>query len=597
MSAKLATGAARDLQTLFEFGRVGDWTDGRLLERFRSGQGSVAEAAFTTLVHRHGPMVLRVCRGILNDEHDTQDAFQATFLVLARGAGRVRDRASVASWLHGVALRVASRAKVDAARRRTHERRAAERAEERRREEADDVFADREALDEEIHRLPEKYRAVVVLCYLEGLSHDQVAEQLRWPAGTVRGRLCRARDLLRARLCRRGLVFPAGAVTAGLSPGDAKAVPAGLIHATVGGSLGAAGKASASGLPPSPAPAAVTALADAAGRVFSPALWKVPAALLGLGLLVNTGVGVASRLGPPPVPDSPPAAARTSAAPKPEMAPDVVAGVPDDEPADGRASSAVAYPVQNIVVDGDLADWPRDIKRHTVGKSLEGQDSGYRGLNGADPADSPDLSAVFSVGYNPKDQLLYLAVSVRDDALVIGHGSHVDTDAVEVYIDGLRTDRKATITDGSWWTTTDLSKAPVQQYVAIPGEGRIYGTPYKTNSVLLAGDLSKTRTRTAYRRSGSVTTYEWAIEPFDRYPDRPTSLEPGKRIGFDLAVVDRDIPAGVSGAPKDGVDRRPAWTYWGPRWAGMKVLNAGNLGELIIAPAPAPAPAPRRPAG
>jgi DNA-directed RNA polymerase specialized sigma24 family protein len=112
--------AGRYLLTLFQVGMVGDLTDGQLLERFVSGAGESAEAAFHDLVERHGPMVLRVCRRVLGDPHDAEDAFQATFLILVQKAGAVRKRESVASWLHGVALRVASDARASAARRRKH---------------------------------------------------------------------------------------------------------------------------------------------------------------------------------------------------------------------------------------------------------------------------------------------------------------------------------------------------------------------------------------------------------------------------------------------------------------------------------------------
>ena len=108
----------RYLCTLYRVGVVGDLTDGQLLERFVAGGDESAEAGFAALVERHGPMVLRVCRQILGDAHDAEDAFQATFLVLARRAGSVRKRESVASWLYGIAHRVARRSQADAARRR-----------------------------------------------------------------------------------------------------------------------------------------------------------------------------------------------------------------------------------------------------------------------------------------------------------------------------------------------------------------------------------------------------------------------------------------------------------------------------------------------
>ena len=199
---------ARQLQTLFTLGTAGALTDGELLERFASRRGAAAEAAFAALVERHGPVVLRVCRDVLGNSADAEDAFQATFLVLVRRASTIRNRDSLASWLYGVALRVAGCDRSATARRRVHERKAAERTTDHVEGGEDDLGP---VLHEEVGRLPEKYRAAVVLCYWEGLTHEQAADRLRWPVGTVRSRLSWARQRLRARLIRRGLA-PAIAV-------------------------------------------------------------------------------------------------------------------------------------------------------------------------------------------------------------------------------------------------------------------------------------------------------------------------------------------------------------------------------------------------
>jgi DNA-directed RNA polymerase specialized sigma24 family protein len=118
--------ALRQMRTLFGVGAVGGLSDAGLLDQFSTGHREAAEAAFATLVERHGPMVFRVCRGVLGDSHDVHDAFQATFLVLVRKAGSLWVRDSLGPWLHGVALRVATKAKVAAARRKAHERRGAD---------------------------------------------------------------------------------------------------------------------------------------------------------------------------------------------------------------------------------------------------------------------------------------------------------------------------------------------------------------------------------------------------------------------------------------------------------------------------------------
>ncbi len=236
MTAKPASAdLQKQLKTLSGMGVVGNLSDGSLLERIVHERDEAAQAAFTVLVERHGPMVLGVCRHAVGNSHDADDAFQATFMVLARKASSVRNADSVASWLHGVALRVARRAKADVARRADYERRSAlmkatvpERA-----EGLPDSWPE---LHEEIARLPKHYREPVVLCYLEGLSADVAAQRLGCPRGTVLSRLSRAKDRLRARLIRRGVPAPAVLIVAGTLP-DAPAIPTALLETTVTTSL------------------------------------------------------------------------------------------------------------------------------------------------------------------------------------------------------------------------------------------------------------------------------------------------------------------------------------------------------------------------
>jgi RNA polymerase sigma factor (sigma-70 family) len=178
-----------------------DLTDRELLDSFILLH---EEAAFAALLQRHGPLVLGVCRRILRDVHDADDAFQATFLVLVRKAASIAKRQSVGSWLYGVAYRIAVKAKTRAHKRRAHERNAVNRP-------AIDPLEEilwrelRPVLDEEVNRLPEKYRAPVVLCYLEGMSYAETARQLECCKGAVALRLEQARHRLLDRLRRRGL--------------------------------------------------------------------------------------------------------------------------------------------------------------------------------------------------------------------------------------------------------------------------------------------------------------------------------------------------------------------------------------------------------
>lgn len=200
----------RWFDTLFRGGTLGGLSDVQLLDRFVAAE-NLAEAAFEVLLGRHGPMVLGVCRRILGDDLAADDAFQATFLLLVRRAEVIRRRDSLGPWLHGVARRIALRAKADGRLRREREARAAidpATAATPDEPQADDLELGR-ILHAEIDRLPEKYRALIVLCYLQGRTIAEAASQLGWPVGTVGGRLARARDRLRDRLVRRGLVLQA----------------------------------------------------------------------------------------------------------------------------------------------------------------------------------------------------------------------------------------------------------------------------------------------------------------------------------------------------------------------------------------------------
>jgi len=199
----------RLLGTLLAVGTAGELTDGQLLERFATRAGDAAEQAFATLVERHGPMVLLVCRGVLIDPNDVEDAFQATFLVLVQKARSLWVCDSLGPWLHQVALRTALCARSAAVRRQRHEREAAVSVRASHAESHDDLG---HVLHEEIDRLPERFRVSVVLCDLEGRTHEQAARHLGWPVGTVKSRLTRARERLRDRLTRRGLAPSAGVI-------------------------------------------------------------------------------------------------------------------------------------------------------------------------------------------------------------------------------------------------------------------------------------------------------------------------------------------------------------------------------------------------
>jgi RNA polymerase sigma factor (sigma-70 family) len=209
----------------------GGLTDGQLLEAFVSRRD---EAAFAALVRRHGAMVLGVCRRVLKNGHDAEDAFQATFLVLARKAASVQQRELVGNWLYGAAYRAALEVRSASATRRAKETTMRDLPEPARAD-AEDVWRElRPVLDRELNRLPDKYRVPVVLCELEGRPRKEVARQLGLPEGTLSSRLATARKTLARRLARHGRALSAGAVAAALAQGAASArVPAPLVESTV----------------------------------------------------------------------------------------------------------------------------------------------------------------------------------------------------------------------------------------------------------------------------------------------------------------------------------------------------------------------------
>jgi RNA polymerase sigma factor (sigma-70 family) len=204
MDRKPAGSVLRDVGTLYAVGTLGGLTDAELLERFLARGGEAAEDAFAALVHRHGPTVLGVCRRMLASSHDAEDAFQATFLVLARRAASIRRRQSLASWLYGVAVRIARDARRRAARVRSGERRLMDVAR-LESEPADDRHDLIPMLDEELNHLPERYRSALLACELEGKSRRDAARELGIPEGTLSTHLARGRKLLRDRLRRRGV--------------------------------------------------------------------------------------------------------------------------------------------------------------------------------------------------------------------------------------------------------------------------------------------------------------------------------------------------------------------------------------------------------
>ncbi len=301
----------RGLARLFRDGTSGGLTEGELVQRFVADGD---ESAFTLLVARHGPMVLGICRQLLHDPNDVDDAFQATFLVMVRKAASLRQSDLLGNWLYGVATRVAARTRAHSARRLARIAPHCEVSEipsngwtgERRLQGFASLPdpAPEPWLHDEVSRLPEKYRMPIVLCYFDGFTHEHAAASLGWPLGTVKGRLARARELLRRRLTRRGLALSSAALVSQLSLRDATAaVPAALASATLKAAQAFVVRAGASLALSSAVPASVTTLVE--GALHTMALNQLKMIALPLLLVSGTvatvvAVGAAQQLGGPP---------------------------------------------------------------------------------------------------------------------------------------------------------------------------------------------------------------------------------------------------------------------------------------------------------
>ncbi len=287
-------------------------SDGQLLDRYVSSRD---EAAFEALLRRHGPMVLAVCRRILGDQDEAHDAFQATFLVLVKKAASVVPREMVGNFLHGVARQTAVRARSAAAKRRLRERQVADLPDPPAR--PDQLWDDlRHTLDEELARLPGKYRVAVVLCDLEGRGHKEAALHLGWPVGTLASRLSRGRRMLAKRLARRGLDPSGVALAAGLSEKAPACMPASLVSSTVkAGSLYGAGLSAMAGI----VPAGVVALTQGVLKTMYMNKIRTAAGMLFMAGMVVLGGGLAYRhaaAGPPEVQAEKPAVGASAAGQK-----------------------------------------------------------------------------------------------------------------------------------------------------------------------------------------------------------------------------------------------------------------------------------------
>ena len=321
--------ALRHIQALFSEGSTTGASDTQLLGRFAVERD---EGAFAALMTRHGPMVMAVCRGVLRDSVDAEDAFQATFLVLAQKAGSAWADGTLGGWLHRVAYRMAVRASIDTTRRRVHERQAAEVAAMSTAQNTSDDGI-QPALHEELARLPAKLRLPIVLCYLEGLTQAQAALELKCGEATVRRRLSGARDRLRIRLVRRGFAPAASAMVLSVAR-EACAVSPSCAQATLH-----------------------AAVRIGAGEAIATVAGTRLASLTRAGLTIMTGSGKAT------------AAAVLSVAAIACLSAGISAGLTPVQPAEAGVHTVVTSELQPVVgplPQGGPADRLESSQRHTI---------------------------------------------------------------------------------------------------------------------------------------------------------------------------------------------------------------------------------------
>jgi RNA polymerase sigma factor (sigma-70 family) len=365
----------RHIHKLVDAHRTEELTDAQLLERFVSRH---EEAAFAALVQRYGPMVLGVCRRVLHHEHDAEDAFQATFLILVRKAARIGKREALGCWLHQVAYRLALKAKASAARRRLRERRVTSMQQ-------TDFIATvawndlRPVLDEEVDRLPEKFRTPFVLCYLEGKTYEQAAQQLGCLPGTVSRRLAQARALLRVRLTRRGLALPAGVLAVALSQHAAAAsVSAPLAASTIKAALSSTAGTAATAAGVSTQVAALVkgglrAMFATKLKIVTALVLAVSAVTLGVGVLTHRAL--AQRQDEKKAPTEAASRAETTRSVQAGLAPPsagasketmTVSGQvlnPDGKPAADVPVAVIGRPRNSVRVDARVARWPEVLSQ------------------------------------------------------------------------------------------------------------------------------------------------------------------------------------------------------------------------------------------
>ena len=432
MAANALENMMSRLRSLASLQQAGQLQDRELLERFIQQHD---EAAFTAIVERHAGMVLQVCRGVLRHHQDAEDACQATFLVLVRKASSIRKLHSLASWLHGVAFRIALKLRGKIA--RSH-RLQEDLQKNRPADETRFTVGELNGLvDEELERLPEKYRAPLILCYLQAKTRDEAAQALGIEPSTLKGRLEWGRKLLRQRLIRRGVAMSLAMLFAGIGQSAYAAVPASLAVTIVKSSL-AAESAVAGGL----ASTQAVLLAQAFLRAAFVKQLQVAAAMLlmtismaGTGWLVYQAMD-SGRTNPDGV--------KAAATPRPDenAQPEILS--PEDaplasvkNPATLPDDTAPHARGQQLAAKCAECHTPRNGKGEQDSlRFLQGRRESPRSKSGEREHEAPDLTASGIGGRWSEERLVRFLVKGTDDrGLEIAHKlAGADAQAVAAYL-------------------------------------------------------------------------------------------------------------------------------------------------------------------
>ena len=451
-------GVLHQLRRVLEPSALGD---GALLDAFLARRDA---GAFAALVRRHGPMVLGVCRRVLGNDADADDAFQATFLVLVHKATSVRPRALVGNWLYGVAHLTAVRAKARAAQRRVKEREAATMARAKTQPSTDDDVT--RLVDEELRRLPDPYRAALVLCDLEGATRQEAARRLGWAPGTVARRLARGRALLRRRLLRRGV---AGGVVAALAfPHAASALSPLLVQSTVRVALAVASGPAAAGA----VSTQVAALTQGAMHAMLLTKLKLASALLILLGLLGWGTGALFLTA-----GAPDGAAQVRA--------DQPAKAPRD-PSPGKQQAPKEAKPDRLMLDKDVAYacWTRDGKlMATISSRREkvaGEDDRFDYYSTVKVWDAATAKELLSLGELKNHGVVMIDFSPDGSLLALGRTTSQrvrDGDRVELY----------EVTSGRLLRTIEMDYGRSPPRFAFSPDGKLLAVAYGGPSIKLTG--------------------------------------------------------------------------------------------------------------